>query len=1184
MIKFTITVRTTYIFQISFFCIVFVFSIQAQNEANIWHFCEEAGLDFNDGYPPTVLNVPYFNAAYGSSVMSDSAGNLLFSVGDRTIWNLYGEVMLNGDEIMGWPGGAQYALIVTKPNSKYLYYVFTVGNADTQNPGGLWYSVVDMNLDNGNGAVTEEKNVLLEAAFDARDKLIGFKGLNNDYKIITYKVLTDEYAVFTLTNLGINDEPVLSPSMTRNYNIGKEGSMKLSYEKKHLVSAFSNNNASDQEDAFEVCSYNIETDSIKYMYMIKPIPDGGDPYTIPNSVEFSPDSKWLYLCDYLHEQNPNHRVMHLFQYDMQYINDSSQFVESEILIDSGFMSGLQLARDGKIYLARGTSYGSRDHLSIIHEPWKKGLDCNYQENALYIGYEKVDHFLTNMVLDYLYRFEFEGNCSSDPFYFKSNFIPEPKNIRWSFNDPNSGADSISFDINPVHYFTQGGEYEVKVVVEYPSARIERTSRLVTVTFNPKPDLGPDTLMCSQGEITLNAGDEEGIYVWSDGTLGENANEIIVSDTGWYWVQVTNDEGCFGIDSIHVGLYPPPEIDETDLHLIPTSCGGSNGKILGLKISGEEPLTFEWYDADSILIATTLDIIDLPVGNYYLHILDGNDCITISEPYTIEDAGDIEITTVETENTHCYQNLGAIRIGATSLATDYLLYSIDNGNTWQDNDSLFQNLPQGSYVIRVSDTSGCESVYENNPVIINNTLGPQITDLLITPEIDYLQNGQIEIMATTTEGQLHYSNDNGTNFQTDNGLFSNLTAGIYDCMVKDDFGCDTTFTVEVERIISQLIEAIAGDGNTCIGNAAVVPLKLNNFKDIYKFHVKLTYDTTILNCDGYMNVYPNLENNIQVSIIPGTDEVLVNWQGDTPETLEDQATMLELVFGAKEEGLSGIDWAAGEGESAFFNEQLEEVNADYHLGKLRVFTRPFIIMPGEHNKCEGEFFVAYPLVTGGSGEVTYEWTGPDDFHSTNKSITIQNLTQEKAGIYTLVVTDTVDCAESMDVSVIVNPNPIITFPEEDTIYVEPNFILETGSNDQTYLWSIGDTTNNIQITEEGLYSVIVTSTENCTATDSVTILFSGEPFFMPNAFSPNDDGLNDEFRPVRRYDYIKTYHLSIYNRWGQIIFETKDIEQGWDGMYNGHLSPNGTYVYKIVYKAHSTGDETQTKTGQLTLVR
>jgi len=173
---------------------------------------------------------------------------------------------------------------------------------------------------------------------------------------------------------------------------------------------------------------------------------------------------------------------------------------------------------------------------------------------------------------------------------------------------------------------------------------------------------------------------------------------------------------------------------------------------------------------------------------------------------------------------------------------------------------------------------------------------------------------------------------------------------------------------------------------------------------------------------------------------------------------------------------------------------------------------------------------------------------------------------------------------MELSLTVNKNPQIAFPDQDTIFAEPGFILEAGSGYESYLWNTNETTDAIQINIEGLYSVYVTSTESCKSTDSVTVLWGGEPFYLPNAFTPKGDGLNDEFKPVQRYDFVKTYHLSIYNRWGEMIFEIGDIEQGWDGKHKGSIAPQGTYVYRIVYTAYSTGNETQVKTGSVTLVK
>jgi len=1157
----------------------------AQNEANIWYFGSYAGLDFNSGQPIVVDGL--FHAYRSSASICDSSGNFLFATNGEKIWNKNKDIMFNGDNLKGHHHNSQGSLIVKQPGDHNIYYVFVTGYAEGPSADyGFYYSIVDMNLDNGLGGVTEEKNILIEDAWDAVDKIVSVRQRDTEnIWVITRKITEDGYASFLLSKNGINTDMVFSPSIDRSF-AALEGNVKISQNKKYFVAAYRTEVGNNSNPDIEICKFNSSTGEIDCIYVLRNYDDDGCDQFEPWGLEFSPDSKYLY-ASYLSECSKKNKdqdnPIPLFQYDMEFIEDSAQFYDSRILIKKeGPGIGLQLARDGKIYCS-SDDYGTYEYVSIIHKPWVRGTGCNYEADAIDLQGGMVGSFFPNTLTDHLFRFEWEGRCSSEPFVFQHNFIPEPKLIRWSFSDPDSGADSISFDLNPVHYFTRGGEYEVKVVVEYDYGRVERTSRVVTVIDSPHPNLGPDTLMCEQGEIVLNAGEEVGIYVWSDGTFGENANEIIVSDTGWYWVLVTNDENCSERDSIYVGLYPKPEINEDNLVIIPTSCGSSTGEISGLEIEGIEPLTFEWYDADSLLMGTEINLVDLTVGNYFLHIYDGNGCTTISDAYTIFDTGDIEVTQVLKENAHCNQPIGSLKISVNIENTEQLQYSIDNGSTWQIGDSIFNNLSSGNYVIRVKDQSGCEGVFLDNPVTIENIDGPEVTNVSTSDEIDHLSNGQINITANIPGGQIHYSINNGTSFQTDNGLFNNLSAGTYYCVVKDDFGCDTTFTVVLERTISQLIEAIAGDGNTCIGNSVVVPIKVNNFTDILKFHVKLTYDTTILSCDGYIKVHPDLENNLLASIIPNSDEVIVTWE-EEPTTLEENATILELVFGAKEEGLSGIDWAANPEESAFYNENLEQVNTEFHVGKLRVYTQPEIFMSQTLKICEGGEITTYPFVSGGSGYVHYEWFGPNNFYSTNERITLTTIQLDQAGIYTLKVTDTIDCVAENDVDIIVYENPQIAFHDYDTLFVEPNFILEAGSGYESYLWSTGDTTGAIYINTEGLYSVYVTSTEQCNASDSVTILWGGEPFWLPNAFSPNGDGLNDEFKPIERYDYLHSYYLSIYNRWGQLIFETNNISEGWDGTYKGQLAPDGTYIYRIVYKAYSTGEETQTKTGQVTLVR
>ncbi|NOX86636.1 MAG: gliding motility-associated C-terminal domain-containing protein, partial [Chlorobi bacterium] len=236
------------------------------------------------------------------------------------------------------------------------------------------------------------------------------------------------------------------------------------------------------------------------------------------------------------------------------------------------------------------------------------------------------------------------------------------------------------------------------------------------------------------------------------------------------------------------------------------------------------------------------------------------------------------------------------------------------------------------------------------------------------------------------------------------------------------------------------------------------------------------------------------------------------------------------------------------------------------------------------KCEGETFTGFPFVTGGSGEITYEWTGPDNFFSTKDIVTIDNLTQQNAGIYTLTVTDTIDCVTKQELDLTVNENPQVAFAGQDTIFARPGFLLEAGSGYAGYLWNTGDTADAITVNDEGQYWVTVTSKESCQSADTVMVLWGGQPFYLPNAFTPNGDGLNDEFKPVQRYDLVRTYHLYIYNRWGQLIFETSDINTGWDGTYKGQPAEQGTYIYKIVYTAASTGAAPQSVAGNVMVVR
>lgn len=95
-----------------------------------------------------------------------------------------------------------------------------------------------------------------------------------------------------------------------------------------------------------------------------------------------------------------------------------------------------------------------------------------------------------------------------------------------------------------------------------------------------------------------------------------------------------------------------------------------------------------------------------------------------------------------------------------------------------------------------------------------------------------------------------------------------------------------------------------------------------------------------------------------------------------------------------------------------------------------------------------------------------------------------------------------------------------------------------------------------------------------------------PWYIPNAFSPNNDGINDVFRPFTGTEcQISDYTIRIFNRWGSLVFESNNIETAWDGTFRNQPAPQGVYLYAIQYTAETNGrSRVFVQSGEITLLR
>lgn len=196
--------------------------------------------------------------------------------------------------------------------------------------------------------------------------------------------------------------------------------------------------------------------------------------------------------------------------------------------------------------------------------------------------------------------------------------------------------------------------------------------------------------------------------------------------------------------------------------------------------------------------------------------------------------------------------------------------------------------------------------------------------------------------------------------------------------------------------------------------------------------------------------------------------------------------------------------------------------------------------------------------------------------TNSLINFNTLTPiagpQQTTLYILAVTDTLGCPKPANDTVVVNVIPKLqAFAGNDTIAVINQPIQLNASGGDYYEWSPSAYLNNASIAnpvatfpkgvDTMVYHVKVSTEQGCAAIDSIKIyLFETNPaIFIPTAFTPNGDGLNDIMRPtiagMKKFNYF-----NVYNRWGQLLYTTSQQGQGWDGIYNGKKQPSGTYIY------------------------
>jgi gliding motility-associated-like protein len=543
---------------VAFHMLVSTAGVRAQGEASKWYFGEYGGLDFSSGNP---IAVPGMTDTYeGTASISDAAGNLLFYTDGMTVWNRNHQAMPNGTGLAGDFSSTQSALIVPKPGSSSIYYVFTTDNQ--AEPGGLCYSEIDMTLEGGNGDVTANKNILLHNL--TTERITAVRHCNNsDIWVISHDFGSNKFRVFKVTAAGVSAAPVLSEAGIVHgqswVNSSTVGYMKASPTGNKLAIA------NYGYDLFELFDFDNSTGIVSNPMVF-------DNYNDAYGVEFSPDGTKLYVS----------RVFNPSIYQFNVCAGSQADIAASVTAIGNAVSpgGMQLGPDGKIYIVQ---YGY-SNLDVIHNPNEAGAACNFESNVLSIAPAQGEIGLPNFspymfaqpaplpvvsstldCLDAAFSYATPASTASAGCTQLANVA----SVSWSFGDPASGTANISNASNPVHTYSAAGVYDVMLIVNY-SCYTDTVHYSVTVeTCELRGSLsGGNVCVGSCIDLVAEAtgGTPPYTYSWSHG-LGSSAGPVNVcpDKNTIYTLTITDSDGASITDTALVKVNPLPVAGFTAAH-------------------------------------------------------------------------------------------------------------------------------------------------------------------------------------------------------------------------------------------------------------------------------------------------------------------------------------------------------------------------------------------------------------------------------------------------------------------------------------------------------------------------------------------------------------------------------------------------------------------------------------------
>ncbi len=707
------------------------------------------------------------------------------------------------------------------------------------------------------------------------------------------------------------------------------------------------------------------------------------------------------------------------------------------------------------------------------------------------------------------------------------------NYTWTMGD---GTELYGTYID--HQYTQEGEYEIMLVAEDPDGCGSDTTfatvqvempLIMAVSFDLEEvnECGQTTVNC----VNTSIGNDLTYIWWTSDEFSYYGPQMqhTFTEPGDYEIRFYGMDpmDCSGPDSVSVFITVDPVepiAAELSLNSVP-GCSGTTVHASAENVSGEVSYAWTMGDGSNYTDQEVEHIYGTP-GTYtiQLTVTDAtgcNDPLVLEEDIVI-DPPPVVAAAFEMESTPGCGTLDVTLINASEGSPAGLSWDMGNGDVLIGEAVSYTYDEPGTYTITftVSDPESC-NVSDTDATTVTVDPVPEFAAAFELVEV--AECGEVEVTCTnTSEGEnVNYlwSMGDGTTYATTNAEHLFSSPGTYTILliVNDPSGCLPPDTATAEVVVPEPMEITVDMLLEQVGDCSAMQVQCSNLSG------GMLFDWVWDMGDGTQY---NTFDASHTYTEPGTYNVTL--------VVNDPTCGLQAMNEIPVTVANGIP--------------------------MVTLSSPVL--------CSG----ATVTLDAGATAGTYTWSNGSN---------AQSITIDTPGTYSVTVEGEDGCVGTT--TIVVHTGQVVEFEQNLQACPDELLTLTVPVEGVAYTWSTGGIEQTEHVRGEGSYMFFVTDTDGCqhTGVYNVEALDAEAQLYAPNAFSPNGDGINDEFTVFGHGE--EAARLAIYNRWGELLYETKQSPPTWDGLYNGDIVKQDVYVYQLEYRSVCNKAMVNT-TGHVTVLR